>query len=81
MSSNLMFENINRRKETRHFQQALVSPHYFLNARETVNGGFLGCWIGRNGPVLCPPRSIDQYMDIVSRGYVKNIVYAVIRAI
>jgi hypothetical protein len=52
-------------------------PHYSNLVRVALDDKFPDNWIGRNGPILWPPRSQDlTVLDFFFRGYIKNILYA-----
>jgi hypothetical protein len=52
-------------------------PHWMLGVKEWLNSHFPGRWIGRDGPILWPPRSPDfTPMDFSVWGTVKNRCYA-----
>jgi hypothetical protein len=45
--------------------------------RDFLNVNFPGPWIGRGGPIACPPRSPDLTpLDIFLRGCVKDQMYS-----
>lgn len=51
--------------------------HYINEVREWLNQHFPRKWIGRNGPVLWPPRSPDlNSCDFFLWGHMKQLVYA-----
>ena len=59
------------------FMQDGAPPHHLLAVRDALNARFPNGWIGREAPILWPPRSPDLTpMDFFLWGYVKNIVYA-----
>lgn len=59
------------------FQQDGAPCHYSLIVQEALNNRFPDRWIGRNGPIMWPPRSPDLTpLDFFFWGYVKNLVYA-----
>ena len=41
------------------FQQDGAPPHWGLQVRQFLSETFLDRWIGRDGPILWPPRSPD----------------------
>ena len=58
------------------FQQDGAPSHWGLEVREFFNETFPDRWIGRDGPILWPPRSPDiTPWDFFMSGYVKDIVY------
>lgn len=59
-----------------YFQQDGHPAHSTRIVREWLDGQFPGRWIGRNGPILWPPRSPDlTIMDFYLWGYLKQKVY------
>ena len=51
-------------------------PHFSRIARQYLNDHFPGKWIGRNGPVEWPPRSLDlNTIDFYLWDHVKSEVY------
>ena len=58
------------------FQQDGAPPYWGLEVRQFLNETFSYRWIGRDGPILWPPRSPDiTPLDFFLWGYVKDIVY------
>lgn len=58
------------------FQQDGAPPHWARVVREFLDMHFPGRWVGRDGPILWPPRSPDLTpLDFFLWGYVKDIVY------
>ncbi|ENN83121.1 hypothetical protein YQE_00518, partial [Dendroctonus ponderosae] len=58
------------------FQHDGAPPHNFSQVRNHLDVTFPGAWIGRNGPILWPPRSPDlSPLDFFWCGAVKNTVY------
>ncbi|ENN78807.1 hypothetical protein YQE_04733, partial [Dendroctonus ponderosae] len=58
------------------FQHDGALPYNFFQVRNHLDLTFLGTWIGRNGPILWPPRSPDlSPLDLFLWGAVKNTVY------
>ena len=50
--------------------------HFALDVREYLNNVFSNRWIGRDGPVQWPPRSLDvTSMDFFIWGEMKCLVY------
>lgn len=59
------------------FQQDGAPPHWTLRVRDFLTNTFREPWIGRNGPVLWPPRSPDLTpLDFFLWGYMKDLVYS-----
>lgn len=51
-------------------------PHFALRVRNWLNENFPDRWIGRQGPILWPPRSPDlNPLDFFLWGHLKNYVY------
>lgn len=60
------------------FQHDGAPPHYGRQVKSWLNTNFFNRWIGRNGPILWPPRSPDLTpLDFYLWGRVKAIVYSV----
>ena len=58
------------------FQQDGAPPHWSLMVRRFLDQTFPDRWMGRDGPMLWPPRSPDLTpLDFFLWGYVKDIVY------
>ena len=58
------------------FQHDGAPAHFALDVREYLNNVFPNRWIGRGGPVQCPPRSPDLTpMDFFIWGEMKCLVY------
>lgn len=58
------------------FQHDGCPAHYGRNVRAYLDEVFPGRWIGRNGPVLWPPRSPDlNPLDFHIWGNVTNLIY------
>ena len=58
------------------FQQHGASPHWGLAVRQFLIDTFPDIWIGRDGPILWPPRfPVITPLDFFLWGYVKDIVY------
>jgi hypothetical protein len=51
-----------------YFQKDGAPSHYFEEARECLNTGFPGRWIGRAAPIAWPSRSPDLTPLIFSYG-------------
>ena len=62
------------------FQQDGAPPHWGLEVRQFLNETFSDRWIGRDGPILWPPRSTDiTPLDFFLWGcYVKDMVMVVV---
>ena len=57
------------------FQQDGVPPHWGLHVCQLLNETFPDRWIGRNGPILCPPCSPDiTPLYFFPWSYVKDIL-------
>lgn len=51
--------------------------HFSVHVRNWLNGHYPNRWVGRNGPVVWPPRSPDiNPIDFFLWGHIKNVVYA-----
>lgn len=73
MLDNLDLES---RRNLQWFQHDGAPPHNFGQVRNYLNETFPDAWVGRNGPVLWPPRSPDlSVLDFFLWGAVKNPVY------
>lgn len=60
------------------FQQDGAPPHYGRIVTDWLNENFQDKWIGRNGPILWPPRSPDLTpLDFYLWGRLKSLVYTV----
>lgn len=60
-----------------HFQQDGAPPHFSALVTDALNEKFGDRWIGRQGPMLWPPRSPDLTpCDFFLWGYIKNIVFS-----
>ncbi|KAJ8947217.1 hypothetical protein NQ318_001503 [Aromia moschata] len=58
------------------FQQDGCPAHHAVTVRNWLNSEFKKHWIGRDGPILWPPRSPDlTILDIYLWGRLKQIVY------
>ncbi|KAJ8948322.1 hypothetical protein NQ318_019306 [Aromia moschata] len=58
------------------FQQDGCPAHHAITVRNWLNSEFNEHWIGRDGPILWPPRSPDvKISDFYLRGRLKQIVY------
>lgn len=52
-------------------------PHFSIAVRQFLNNAYPNRWIGRGGPVACPPRSPDfNPLDFYLWGHLKNLVYS-----
>ena len=59
-------------------QHDVAPAHYALCSRQVMNEIFDEKWIGRGGPVACPPRSPDLTLaDYFLWGFVKERIMAV----
>lgn len=59
------------------WQQDGAPPHWGKIVRDFLNEEFPGRWLGRDGPLLWPPRSPDLTpLDFFLWGYVKDKVYS-----
>jgi hypothetical protein len=53
-----------------------VPAHFAREVRTWLDQNFPEGWIGRNGPVLWPPRSLDlNHCDFFLWGHMKQLVY------
>ena len=60
------------------FQLDGAPPHWGLQVRQFLNDTFPERWIGRDSPILWPPRSPDiTPLDFFLWGYVMDIVYRI----
>lgn len=60
------------------WQQDGAPPHFARQVTEHLDEVYRGRWIGRNGPILWPPRSPDiTPLDFFLWGYLKDIVYTI----
>ncbi|KAJ8932535.1 hypothetical protein NQ318_014937, partial [Aromia moschata] len=58
------------------FQQDGCPAHHAVTVRNWLNSEFNEHWIGRDGPILWPPRSPDLIiLDFYLWGHLKQIVY------
>ncbi|KAJ8942840.1 hypothetical protein NQ318_022855 [Aromia moschata] len=58
------------------FQQDWCPGHHVVTVRNWLNSEFNEHWIGRDGPILWPPRSPDlTILDFYLWGHLKQIVY------
>jgi hypothetical protein len=58
------------------FQQDGASAHWAHIIRKCLDMHFSGRWVGRDGPILWPPRPPDiTPLDFFLWAYVKDIVY------
>ncbi|ENN72037.1 hypothetical protein YQE_11325, partial [Dendroctonus ponderosae] len=68
--------NLETWRNVQWFQHDDAPPHNFSQVRDHLDVTFPGAWIGRNGPILWPPRSPDlSPLDFFLWGTVKNTVY------
>ncbi|ERL88657.1 hypothetical protein D910_06041, partial [Dendroctonus ponderosae] len=71
-----MLDDLETRRNLQWFQHDGVPPHNLSLVRNNLDVTFPGTWIGRNGPILWPPRSPDlSSLDFLLCGAVKNAVY------
>lgn len=60
------------------FSQDSVPPHYSLEVQCALDKRFLNRWVGREGLIQWPPRSLDLTpMEFVLWEFIKNKVYSV----
>ncbi|KAJ8963159.1 hypothetical protein NQ318_018624 [Aromia moschata] len=65
-----------RYRTTMFFQQDGCPAHYAVTVRNWLNSEFNEHWIGRDGPILWPPRSPDlTILDFYLWGRLEQIVY------
>ena len=65
-----------RRKRNCIYQQDGAPAHWSLAVRNLLNTHLPNRWIGRDGPIKCPPRSFDLSInDFWLWGYVRDNVY------
>jgi hypothetical protein len=58
------------------FQQDGVPPHFHKEVTDFLNHKFPEKWIGRGGPITCPPCLPDLIpFDFSFWGYIKDAVY------
>jgi hypothetical protein len=68
--------NLETRRNLQWFQHDGAPPHNFLPVRNYLDEIFPNSWIGRNAPVLWPPRSPDlSVLDFYLWGAIKDKVY------
>lgn len=74
----ILLEDIDlRRRANLLFQQDGAPPHFTRAVTVHLNATYPNRWIGRNGPILWPPRSPDLTpMDYFLWGHVKEKVYS-----
>ena len=71
-----MFPQLEDRQPAIIFKQDRAPPHWGLAVRDALDETFPERWIGRDGPILWPPRSPDLTpLDFFLWSYVKDIVY------
>jgi len=60
-----------------YYQQDGAPPHWATSVRKFLDQHFPGRWIGRNGPIIWAPRSLDLTpSDYFAWGYIKDQVFA-----
>jgi len=59
-------------------QQDSAPPHYGREVKDFLNRNYPNCWIGRQGPIAWPPRSLDlKPLDFYLWDHMKSLVYTV----